>query len=129
MLYEADLRERPIPDVLAVHRARDAGPSPFAVELVEGVAAHRDDLDALIAARAQGWSLRRMPIVDRNLLRLAAYELLHRPDVPPAVAIDEAVELAKELSTDDSPRYINGVLGAIAAGADRPAQPDVAREG
>lgn len=84
--------------------------------LVEGVAANVERLDGLIAENARGWTLDRMPVVDRNLLRIAAYEITEVEDVPTAVAIAEAVELAKELSTDDSPNFINGVLSAIAGG-------------
>lgn len=81
----------------------------FTLALVNGVTEHRTALDALIAAYARDWTLERMPVVDRNILRVAIYEL-HHTDVPPAVAINEAVELAKDLSTDDSGRFINGIL-------------------
>jgi len=84
----------------------------FARSLVEGVAAARDDLDARIARHARGWKVGRMPVVDRNLLRLAVHELLTEP-TPVPVVLDEAVRLAKELSTDDSGRYVNGVLVAV----------------
>ena len=84
----------------------------FARSLVEGVAATRDDLDARIARHARGWKVGRMPVVDRNLLRLAVHELTTEP-TPVAVVLDEAVRLAKELSTDDSGRYVNGVLVAV----------------
>lgn len=113
VLYEADLRGRPILDVLAEHLAGDDPPPPFAQELVRGVAAHLDELDVLISAHAREWTLARMPVVDRNVLRLGLWELLHT-DVPTAVAIDEAVELAKQLSTDDSGRFVNGLLARIA---------------
>lgn len=83
-------------------------------QLVEGVIANSDRIDALITEHARGWTLDRMPAVDRNLLRIATYEITEVEDVPTAVAIAEAVELAKELSTDDSPNFINGVLSAIA---------------
>jgi transcription antitermination protein NusB len=82
--------------------------------LVEGVAAHQERIDELIAGHARGWTLDRMPVIDRSVLRLAVFELLERPDVPIAVIIDEAVELAKRFSTDDSGRFVNGVLSAIA---------------
>jgi N utilization substance protein B len=85
----------------------------YTVELVRGVAAHRAELDDAIAAYAEGWTLDRMPSVDRNVLRLATYEILHVDDVPDAVAVSEALELVRELSTDDSPAFVNGVLGAI----------------
>jgi len=84
------------------------------VALVRGVNRTIDQIDALISRHAREWKLSRMPLVDRNLMRMALYEVLHDPDVPTAVAIDEAVELAKQLSTEDSGRFINGVLSAIA---------------
>ncbi len=84
----------------------------FTRSLVRGVDAHRDDIDALITRFARRWSIRRMPVVDRTVLRLATYELLHE-DTPAAVVIDEAVTAAKTLSTDDSGRYVNGVLEAV----------------
>jgi N utilization substance protein B len=114
VLYEADLRSR---DPLAVLRDRIADGNPpvpeHAVRLVEGVVAHAARIDELIEAHASGWSLDRLPDVDRAVLRMAVYELLWVDDVPDAVVIDEAVELAKTLSTDDSPAYVNGVLGGI----------------
>jgi N utilization substance protein B len=89
-------------------------PNPLVVEMVEGVEDHRQQLDDLIAEHARNWSLERMPAIDRNVLRLALFELIGRPDVPTAVVIDEAVELAKRFSTDDSGRFVNGMLSAIA---------------
>jgi N utilization substance protein B len=83
--------------------------------LVQGVAEHADDIDRLLAEQAHGWVLARMPAVDRAVLRLGVFELLFSAEVDDAVAIDEAIELAKLLSTDDSPRFVNGVLGALAA--------------
>jgi N utilization substance protein B len=85
----------------------------YTVRLLEGVVANRARIDELITEHAEGWSLARMPVVDRAVLRLGLYELLFCDDVPDVVAIDEAVELAKNLSTDDSPRFVNGVLGRI----------------
>jgi N utilization substance protein B len=85
----------------------------YAVEIVEGVAANADRIDELISSYAEGWTLDRMPVVDRNLCRIGVYEMLHRTDIDDAVAISEAVELAGELSTDDSPRFVNGLLGRI----------------
>ena len=117
ILYEAELRDRDAVTVLA-DRLADPDLSPlndYTVTLVEGVAEHRDRIDELITEHAEGWTLARMPAVDRAVLRLGLYELLWADDVDAAVAIDEAVELAKSLSTDDSPRFINGVLGRIAA--------------
>jgi transcription antitermination protein NusB len=87
----------------------------YTIELVEGVAAHRDRIDELLETYAEGWTLIRMPAVDRNLLRIGAFEILYRDDVPDPVAIDEAVSLARELSTDDSPAFVNGLLARISS--------------
>ncbi|HEX7463309.1 MAG TPA: transcription antitermination factor NusB [Actinomycetota bacterium] len=87
---------------------------PFARELVEGVVEHVGEIDGLLGRFAEEWTVERMPSLDRTILRVACFELLHRADVPPAVAIDEAVEAAKSLSTDDSSRFVNGLLGRIA---------------
>jgi len=114
VLYEADLRRS---DPLAVLRDRIADADPpvpdHAVRLVEGAVEQGARIDELIERHASGWSLDRLPDVDRAILRMATYELLWVDDVPDAVVIDEAVELAKALSTDDSPAYVNGVLGGI----------------
>jgi N utilization substance protein B len=90
-------------------------PDELTQELVRGVDAHLAALDAQIAAKAKGWTLARMPVLDLSVMRLAAYELTERPHVPTAVVLNEAVELAKRYSTDDSGRFVNGVLAAIAA--------------
>lgn len=92
----------------------------YAREVVDGVSDHQDEIDALIAQYAEGWTLERMPGVDRALLRLAAWEMLYNEEVSPAVAISEAILLAQEYSTDDSSRFINGVLGNIATHAETP---------
>jgi transcription antitermination protein NusB len=113
ILYEADLLERPVASVLAERLQRDEELDAYALALVRGVERNRVALDGLIEANARDWRLSRMPVVDRNLLRLGLFEILHCDDVPMAVAIDEAVELAKALSTDDSPRFVNGVLARI----------------
>ena len=101
---------------LARHRddRETGGPDAYTVELVDGVAGQRDELDARIADAAEHWTIERMPLVDRNLLRLAAFELAARPEVPTAVVLDEAIELAKLLSTAESGRFVNGVLAHIA---------------
>ena len=116
VLYEAELRGRDRLDLLR-ERAADANPPvpEHTTRLVEGVAEHAPRIDELIDTHARGWSLERLPDVDRAILRMAVFELLWADDVPDAVVIDEAVELAKTLSTDDSPAYVNGVLGAILA--------------
>ena len=114
VLFEAEQRDVEVRSVyLRVATDATSPLNPYTEELVNGVTAHRDRIDELIATYAEGWSLDRMPAVDRNLLRIAVYELLYEPDVPSQVAIDEAVTLAKDLSTDDSPSFINGVLGRI----------------
>lgn len=115
ILFEADLRNTD-PVTTAAERIDDADRpvQPYALQLVEGVCAHQDRIDELITTYADGWSLQRMPGVDRAILRTAVFELLWTDDVPDAVVIDEAIELAKALSTDESPRFINGLLGRIA---------------
>jgi transcription antitermination protein NusB len=116
VLYEADVRSRDRRALLEERVADGNPPIPaHAVRLVEGVDEHARRIDALIDRHATGWSLERLPDVDRAILRMAVYELLWADDVPDAVVIDEAVQLAKTLSTDDSPAYVNGVLGAILA--------------
>ena len=90
-------------------------PEPFAAELLNGVADHADEIDATIRAYAKGWSLERMPALDRALLRIGVYELTYTPDVPTGAVISEAVELAKTFSTDDSGKFVNGLLSAVAA--------------
>jgi transcription antitermination protein NusB len=114
VLYAAELRGRNRPDQLADEVATGNPPVPeHTVRLVEGVTEHAGRIDELIDTHARGWSLERLPDVDRAILRMAVFELLWVDDVPDAVVIDEAVELAKALSTDDSPSFVNGVLGAI----------------
>ena len=114
LLYESDLRSTDVVTVLAERVAlADPPVNDYTIELVEGVQAERRRIDAILGEFSEGWSVERMPDVDRAILRLSVYELLWRPDVPDAVAIDEAVELAKSLSTDESPRFVNGVLGRI----------------
>ena len=114
VLYESDLRRTDPRDTLADRLAQSDPPvAEYTVELVEGVTGNLDRIDELLGEHAEGWAVERMPPVDRAVLRLALYELLWRPDVPPAVAIDEAVELAKSLSTEESPRFVNGVLARV----------------
>ena len=116
ILYAAELRgENPVD---ALERAVDAGEgptNPYTGYLVRGVVDHQLRIDELLTEYSQGWALNRMPAVDRSALRIGVFELLWADDVPDAVVIDEAVELAKALSTDDSPAFVNGVLGAILA--------------
>lgn len=114
ILFEADQRGLDAVPLLA-ERVRLADPPvrEYAAEIVEGVSAHRERIDELIATYAQGWTLGRMPGVDRAVLRIGAWELLYNAEVPDAVAIDEAVELARSLSTDDSPGFVNGLLARL----------------
>jgi len=120
VLYEAELRGVDALTTLAERVAlADPPVNDYTVQLVEGVHANRARIDELLARYAEGWAVERMPDVDRAVLRLGVFELLVRDDVPDAVAIDEAVELVKSLSTDESPRFVNGVLGRIQR--DRPA--------
>jgi N utilization substance protein B len=114
VLFESEQRSVPSTDTLA-GRVADAEPpvSEYTVVLVEGVVAHGERIDELLTTYSQDWPLDRMPAVDRSILRLATYELLWRDGVPDAVVIDEAVALARSLSTDDSPRFVNGLLARL----------------
>lgn len=115
ILFEADQRGQSVDTVLSDQAARgESAANPYTATLVTGVVDHRAEIDELIEANAIDWTLDRMPAVDRSLLRLATFELRWGVDIAPAIAIDEAVELAKELSTDESPSFINGVLARIA---------------
>ena len=116
ILFEADQRGLDAVSVLAERVRRADPPVPeYTVEIVEGVSDRRERIDELLATYAQGWTVDRMPGVDRALLRLSAWELLYNDDVPDAVAIDEAVELARTLSTDESPAFVNGLLARLLA--------------
>jgi transcription antitermination protein NusB len=106
-LYQADVTGRPAPELV------ERSASPFTRELVEGVVAERGALDESIARHATGWTLDRIAPLERNILRVAVHEMRHREDVPVEVAIDEAIEAAKELCGADAPGFINGVLGAV----------------
>jgi N utilization substance protein B len=117
LLFEADQRGLNARDLLAERLAKPVTEAPlnqYTADLVEGVVAHWTDINELLATYSQGWSLDRMPSVDLAILRLGAYEVLYATDVPEGVAITEAVELAKSLSTDDSPKFVNGLLGRLA---------------
>ena len=115
ILYESELRDRPATDTLAERIGLGEPPvRPFTIELVNGVIEHLDELDDALAAVLTGnWTLDRMAHIDRNLARIALYEIAHT-DTPPQVAIKEAVDLAAELSTPSSPSFLNGVLSAAA---------------
>ena len=114
LLYESDIRKASASDLLS-KRIMDLEyvVRHFTQELVHGVEQHRRKIDELITTYSQGWDMDRMPVIDRNILRLAMYEVLWSSNVPQAVAIDEALELAQTLSTDESSKYINGVLSKI----------------
>jgi transcription antitermination protein NusB len=114
ILYEAEIR-RASPRAVLDDRTALADPpiTAYAAGLVRGVQEHLDGIDELLGTYSVGWTLDRMPIVDRNILRIGAYELLWRPDVPDAVAISEAVLLARDLSTDSSPTFVNGLLARL----------------
>jgi N utilization substance protein B len=119
-LYEAEARGLEPTEVAAGQVVK---PDELTLALVTGVTARQSDLDALISRHARGWAIERMPSLDRCVLRMAIFELLERSDVPTAVILDEAVELAKVYSTDDSGRFVNGVLSAVARQV-RPVAPD-----
>ena len=128
IIYQADITAT---DPTAVWEAwRDAGRPipPFTGELVAGVEERLPEVDLLLAEHTEGWTVERMAVLDRTILRVAVFELLHRADVPPSVAISEAVQAASDLSTEGSSRFVNGILGRIAslirpASADDPATP------
>jgi N utilization substance protein B len=114
VLFEADLRRTDAAATLSAWTERADPPvQDYARVLVEGVISNRERIDALLTSYSEAWSLERMPLVDRAVLRLAAFEILFCPDIPDAVAIDEAVELAKSLSTDESPAFVNGLLAKL----------------
>jgi N utilization substance protein B len=114
ILFEAEIRGVPVLDLLSERTLISDPPvSDYAGELVRGVQAHRAEIDELLASNAHGWTLDRMPAVDRNILRIGVYELFWAADVPDGVAISEAVLLAKDLSTDGSPSFVNGLLARL----------------
>ena len=123
ILYEAEIKGQPVLDLLAERTAEGPGGgsppsgsppvSGYAAELVRGVQAHRERIDELLSEHSQGWTLDRMPAVDRNILRIGVYELYWVPGVPDGVAISEAVLLARDLSTDGSPAFVNGLLARL----------------
>ena len=116
LLFEAEQRQVNVGELLRQRLAAPVTEAPlseFTGDLVSGVVEHWTQIDELIATYSQGWTLARMPAVDRSILRLGAYEVLYSTDVPEAVAISEWVGLATELSTDDSPKFVNGLLGRL----------------
>jgi len=121
VLFQADVTGADPLEVLDGWRAAGREVSPFTEELVVGVADHLPDIDLELEEHAEGWPVARMAALDRTILRVALEEMLHRTDVPTSVAISEAVEAANELSTEDSGRFVNGILGRIARERDDPA--------
>lgn len=117
LLFEAEQRGINARDLLAERLAKPVTEAPlnqYTADLVEGVVAHWTDINELLATYSQGWTVERMPSVDRAILRLGAYEVLYSEEVPEGVAIAEAVELARTLSTDESPKFVNGLLARLA---------------
>jgi transcription antitermination protein NusB len=115
VLYAAEVRDVSALELLTEQLALDSPPVPsYAAALVRGVVSHRDRIDSLLAAHAEGWTLDRMPPVDRNILRIGVFELLWAPDVPDGVVLSEATELATDLSTEASPAFVNGLLARLA---------------
>lgn len=112
-LYEADIRSENAIDLLGTRGESDLSQSDYVMELLVGVSNNKEKIDELITTYAQGWDMDRMPAIDRNILRIALFEILFKSDLDDQVAASEAVEIASELSTEDSAKYINGVLGRI----------------
>ena len=114
VLFECEVRGLPLGETLD-QRVIAAEPPvhEYTVRLIRGIAAHQSRIDELVAEYAQGWSLDRMPTVDRNALRIGVFEILYVDEVPDAVAVSEAMNLVRDLSTDESPGFVNGVLGNI----------------
>ena len=112
-LYEADIKKVLATDLFSARGANELSQEPYVLVLINGVAEHLLKIDELIITYAQGWDMDRMPPIDRNILRIAIFEILWAAEIDNQVACDEAIELAKSLSTDESSSYINGVLGRI----------------
>jgi N utilization substance protein B len=115
ILYQADITEADPHVVLAEWIEAGRMLSPFTAELVEGGEEHLPEIDLLLEEHTEGWTVSRMAALDRTILRVAVHELCHRPDIPPSVAISEAVEAATHLSAEGAPRFVNGILGKIAS--------------
>lgn len=122
-LFQRDFNQGDMADALEdFWMEKKAGPSlrQFSEELIQGVEARKPELDAMIQKYAEHWNVPRMGAVDRNVMRVALFEMLHRSDIPPVVSINEAVELAKELSGDESGRFVNGILDRASKDLERP---------
>jgi transcription antitermination protein NusB len=116
ILYQREITEEPLSRILAdgSYNSEDGEPTEFCREVLAGVEAHQSRIDGIIADISENWVLSRMPLVDRNILRLSVYEMLYRDDVPDSVSINEAVEMAKVYGGDDSSKFVNGILGKLA---------------
>lgn len=120
LLYGADVREISLNSAIAMESARADGQPErqaswrYALEIVTGITEHGDEIDEMIETYAQGWTIDRMPVIDRAIVRIAIWEIMFNEEVPDSVAISEAVKMAGELSTDDSSGFVNGLLGRIA---------------
>ena len=124
-LYAGEMRgESPIARLEGAVADGEGHTNPYTEVIVRGVVEHRDRIDALLSAYSRGWTLERMPAVDRNILRIGVWELLYADDVPSAVAVSEGLGLARDLSTDDSPQFVNGLLAAVARDAEAGELPD-----
>jgi transcription antitermination protein NusB len=124
ILYQADVTGEDPKAVLGGWTDAGRAMTPFTEELVAGVREHRPEIDDLLDRHSEGWAVDRMAVLDRTILRVAVFELLHRPDVPPSAAISEAVQAASELSAEASSRFVNGILGRIAGDLRPPADDD-----
>ncbi|WP_309130130.1 transcription antitermination factor NusB [Brevibacterium sp.] len=114
LLFEAGQRGLTLSEVVTMRSNDPEYPmKPYAVEIVDGISSHREEIDEIISTYAQGWTLERMPAVDRALLEIGTWEILYNDDVPDKAAIDEAVSLARQFSTDDSPKFVSGLLSRI----------------
>jgi len=122
-LYEADEKGQDILSLLEERIAVPGAQTPlpeYAIEIVRGVAEHRHDIDATLDEHSTGWKISRMGVVDRNILRIAAWEIMYNDEVPDKVAIDEALGLAKSLCDDESPAFIHGLLSAVCTAREKP---------
>lgn len=115
ILYQREITEEPVSRILeqGTYSEEDGEPADFCRQILLGVEAHQSRIDALIGRTSDNWTLSRMPLVDRNILRLAVYELLYLEDVPDSVTINEAVEMAKLYGGEDSSKFVNGILGRL----------------
>ena len=124
ILYQSDVTGEDPKAVLVAWKDAGREVTPFTEELIAGVREHRAEIDDLLDRHSEGWSVDRMAVLDRTIMRVGVFELLHRPDVPPSVAISEAVQAASELSAEAASRFVNGILGRIAGELPAPAGED-----